>query len=154
MRDLEAKIKALKGEDKPEAHHYDDHHSQAQMAWRMVIELVTGLGIGFGIGYGLDSLLGTKPWLMILFILLGFAAGVNVMIRSARETEWPKRPTVTTPRGAQTKGPENGRRSTQRSSHNRRRHGTWCRCRTRCGRWSGLSPDGPVPGQAAVRPRR
>ncbi|MBM1816572.1 AtpZ/AtpI family protein [Sulfitobacter pseudonitzschiae] len=87
MRDLEAKIKALKGEDKPEAHHYDDHHSQAQMAWRMVIELVTGLGIGFGIGYGLDSLLGTKPWLMILFILLGFAAGVNVMIRSAREMQ-------------------------------------------------------------------
>ncbi len=87
MRDLEAKIKALKGEDAPKVHHYDEHHSQAQMAWRMVIELVSGLAIGFGIGYGLDTLLGTTPWLMIVFLLLGFAAGVNVMIRSAREMQ-------------------------------------------------------------------
>lgn len=87
MQALEVRIKALKGEDKPVAHHYDNHHSQAQMAWRMVIELVSGLAIGFGIGYGLDSLLGTSPWLMILFIFLGFAAGVNVMIRSAREMQ-------------------------------------------------------------------
>ena len=55
------------------------------MAWRMVIEMVSGLGIGFGIGYGLDALLGTLPWFMVLFTMLGFAAGVRVMLRSARE---------------------------------------------------------------------
>lgn len=53
----------------------------------MVIELVAGLGIGFGIGYGLDSLLGTKPILMVLFIFLGFAAGVKTMMRSAQEAQ-------------------------------------------------------------------
>lgn len=55
------------------------------MAWRMVIEMVSGLGIGFGIGYGLDVLLGTMPWMMVLFTLLGLAAGVKVMLRSAKE---------------------------------------------------------------------
>ena len=59
--------------------------SQADVAWRMVIEMVSGLGIGFGIGYGLDVLLGTKPWLMLILTLFGFAAGVKVMLRSATE---------------------------------------------------------------------
>jgi len=51
----------------------------------MVIELVAGLAIGFGIGYGLDRWLGTAPFLMVVFTLLGFAAGVKTMLRSARE---------------------------------------------------------------------
>ena len=53
----------------------------------MVTELVAGLGIGFGIGYGLDSLFGTLPWLMVLFTFLGLAAGVNVMMRTAKEVQ-------------------------------------------------------------------
>ncbi|RME18610.1 MAG: hypothetical protein D6801_01105 [Alphaproteobacteria bacterium] len=55
------------------------------MAWRMIVELVTGLLIGFGIGYGLDRLFGTGPLFLVLFVLFGFAAGVNVMLRTARE---------------------------------------------------------------------
>ena len=65
----------------------EEHYSQAHLAWRMVVELVVGLGIGFGIGYGLDSLLGTTPWLMVIFVLLGFAAGVKTMVRSAHEIQ-------------------------------------------------------------------
>lgn len=61
-----------------------DHHSMAQVGWRMVIELVSGLGIGAAIGYGLDVLLDTRPFLLVLFTLLGFAAGVKTMMRSAR----------------------------------------------------------------------
>ena len=81
---LEARIAAAKKtqERKP---HMEEHYSQAQLAWRMVIELVTGVGIGFGIGYGLDALLGTRPWLMMVFTGLGFIAGVKTMIRSAEE---------------------------------------------------------------------
>ncbi len=87
MQHLEAKLDALKAAQTSEKPHYEDHHSKAQLAWRMVIELVAGLGIGFGIGYGLDRLLGTTPWLMIVFIFLGFAAGVQTMMRSAREIQ-------------------------------------------------------------------
>ena len=46
-----------------------------------------GLGIGFGIGYGLDWAFGTTPWLMVVFVILGFIAGVKTMIRSAHEIQ-------------------------------------------------------------------
>lgn len=80
------RIKAVKKVHAPKPR-TPDHHSQAQLAWRMVIELVAGLGIGFGMGYGLDALFGTSPWLMIVFIFLGFAAGVKTMMRSAQEVQ-------------------------------------------------------------------
>jgi ATP synthase protein I len=53
----------------------------------MVIELVVGLAIGFGIGYGLDSVFDTMPLFLVSFILLGFAAGVKTMMRSAKEVQ-------------------------------------------------------------------
>lgn len=83
---LDARLAKLKGED-PAPHHMEEHYSQAQHAWRMVIELVAGLIVGFGIGYGLDIVLGTQPFLMVVFTLLGFAAGVLGMVRSAREMQ-------------------------------------------------------------------
>ncbi len=81
---LEKRIGEMKGGKAP-ASKMEEHHAQAHLAWRMVIELVTGIVIGFGIGYWLDSVFGTKPVFMVLFILLGFAAGVRVMLSSARE---------------------------------------------------------------------
>ena len=65
----------------------EDHHSQAHAGWRMVSELVAGLLIGFCIGYGLDSLFGTLPVFLVLFVLLGFAAGVKTMLRSAQDIQ-------------------------------------------------------------------
>ncbi|HEY0214033.1 MAG TPA: AtpZ/AtpI family protein [Paenirhodobacter sp.] len=62
-----------------------DSFRQLDTAWRMVIELVSGLGIGFGIGFGLDVALNTRPWFMLVFTLLGFVAGVRVMLRTATE---------------------------------------------------------------------
>ncbi|MFO6464586.1 AtpZ/AtpI family protein [Jannaschia sp. KMU-145] len=85
LKALEAKLAAKRPPE--EKDHMEEHYSQAQLAWRMVIELVAGLGIGFGIGYGLDALLGTQPWLMVVFTLLGFAAGVKTMISSAQEMQ-------------------------------------------------------------------
>jgi ATP synthase protein I len=43
------------------------------------------MAVGLGIGYGLDALFGTRPALMIVFALLGFAAGVRVMLGTARQ---------------------------------------------------------------------
>ncbi|MCI2400699.1 AtpZ/AtpI family protein [Aliiroseovarius subalbicans] len=82
LDDLDRRIKALKG-DEDEAASGAEGHNQANMAWQMVIELVSGLLIGFGIGYGIDAIFGTKPIFMVLFILLGFAAGVKVMLGTA-----------------------------------------------------------------------
>ena len=43
---------------------------------RVGIELVSALVVAVAIGYGLDRLLGTKPVLIAVFVLLGGAAGV------------------------------------------------------------------------------
>jgi len=86
MDALSARLEAVKEVHAPKPR-VPDHHSQAQLAWRMVIELVAGLVIGFGVGYGLDVLFGTSPWFMIVFIFLGFAAGVKTMMRSAAEVQ-------------------------------------------------------------------
>jgi len=87
LAQLEARIKDAKQAQAPEKAHQDEHYSQAAMAWRMVIELVAGLAIGFGIGLGLDALFGTRPIMLVLFILLGFVAGVKTMLRSAKEIQ-------------------------------------------------------------------
>ncbi|MBY6202114.1 AtpZ/AtpI family protein [Maritalea mobilis] len=87
LKALEEKLAKAKARQAPAKPHTEEHYSQAQLAWRMVIELVAGLGIGFGIGFGLDTLLGTRPWLMMVFTILGFIAGVKTMIRSAEEVQ-------------------------------------------------------------------
>ncbi len=86
LRRLEARIAAARG-DQPARPHQEEHYSQAQLAWRMVTELVVGLGLGLSIGLGLDTVFGTAPILMVLFTGLGFAAGINVMLRTAREIQ-------------------------------------------------------------------
>lgn len=85
LKALEAKLAKAKGAGQKERPRASRGFAQANMAWRMIVELVTGLLIGFGIGYGLDWLFGTGPLFLVLFILFGFAAGVNVMLRTARE---------------------------------------------------------------------
>ena len=86
LKSLDARIKAVKKAKTPEPK-LDDHYTGAQLAWRMVIELVAGIAIGFGIGYGLDALFGTMPVFLVIFILLGFAAGVKTMLRTAQEVQ-------------------------------------------------------------------
>jgi ATP synthase protein I len=84
MAELEERIAAARKAQAPKPRG-DEHYSAANLAWRMVIELVAGLGIGFGMGYGLDILFGTTPFLMLVFTLLGLAAGIKTMMRSAAE---------------------------------------------------------------------
>ena len=69
----------------PPPAHGEEHYSQASIAWRMVTELVAGIGLGLGLGLGLDAILGTRPVMLVAFTLLGFAAGVRVMMRTAEE---------------------------------------------------------------------
>jgi len=43
---------------------------------RVGVELLAALVVGGGIGWLLDGWLGTKPWLFLVFFILGFAAGI------------------------------------------------------------------------------
>ena len=50
---------------------------------RLSSELVAGVLVGAGLGWGFDRLLSTSPWGLIVFLLLGFTAGVINVMRSA-----------------------------------------------------------------------
>lgn len=83
LRDLEDRLSKLT--TKPESPRMMAGYDKGHIAWRMVTEMVAGILLGCGIGYGLDYLFGTKPFLMILFIFVGFAAGIKTMMRTAAE---------------------------------------------------------------------
>ena len=52
------------------------------MALRIGTELVAGLAVGVVIGWLLDRWLGTKPLFLILFFILGSAAGIMNVFRT------------------------------------------------------------------------
>jgi ATP synthase protein I len=51
--------------------------------FRMSTELVAGVLVGGGLGWLLDRWLGISPWGLIVFLMLGFAAGVLNVMRAA-----------------------------------------------------------------------
>jgi ATP synthase protein I len=51
--------------------------------FRLSTELVAGVLVGALIGWLLDRWLGISPWGLIVFLLLGFAAGVLNVMRAA-----------------------------------------------------------------------
>jgi ATP synthase protein I len=51
--------------------------------FRLSTEFVAGILVGAAIGWLIDRFAGTTPWGMIVFLLLGFAAGVLNMMRAA-----------------------------------------------------------------------
>ncbi len=106
VAELGERIRSLK-EDRQVL--YDREHpvNQAHLAWRMVIDLVVGVGVGAAVGFGLDHLLGTLPILMAVFTLLGLAAGVNLMLRTAREVDSAER-VMTRESDRATPGPDAG----------------------------------------------
>jgi len=54
---------------------------------RIAVELVAAVLVGTGIGIVLDKWLGTQPWLMILFFVLGCAAAFRNVYRTAQEID-------------------------------------------------------------------
>lgn len=59
--------------------------SGVALAFRLGAEFVSGVLVGSLIGYGLDHLFSITPWGLIVFTLVGFAAGVLNMLRASGE---------------------------------------------------------------------
>lgn len=53
------------------------------LALRLGADFVAGVVVGGAIGWGIDRLFGTSPWGLMIFLLLGFAAGILTVLRSA-----------------------------------------------------------------------
>ena len=57
------------------------------MAYRIAIEIVVAVVVCTGIGWAIDQWLGTTPWVMLVLLLLGFAAGLNNAVRTANRMD-------------------------------------------------------------------
>jgi len=82
--DIEARIQKVRAENEPDT---EPKHSTAGVAFRIGIDLISGVAFGVLAGLFLDSWLDTKPWMLIVFILLGTAAGIRNVIRTAATLE-------------------------------------------------------------------
>jgi ATP synthase protein I len=57
--------------------------SAMAIGFRLSSELIAGVVVGALLGWGFDRLLSTSPFGLIVFVLLGFVAGVVNVIRSS-----------------------------------------------------------------------
>ncbi len=60
-------------------------NSKLGIAFRLVTELMAALIVGGAIGWGLDLLFGTGPFLFIVMFMVGIAAGIFNVVRSAQQ---------------------------------------------------------------------
>jgi ATP synthase protein I len=54
-----------------------------ELAMRLGVEMVAAMVIAVVIGWGLDRLLHTSPWLMIVMVPVGMAAGIRNLVRAS-----------------------------------------------------------------------
>lgn len=87
LKRLEDRIEKARRVHEPPVSRAGQKFTQSSIAWRMVTELVAGMLLGLGLGWGLDSLFGTRPVFLVIFALLGFAAGIRTMMRTAGEVK-------------------------------------------------------------------
>jgi ATP synthase protein I len=87
---LEHRLSEVRGSrnirtDQSEAGSGDDNARASAMAlgFRLSSELIAGVAVGALLGWGFDRLLSTSPFGLIVFVLVGFTAGVLNVIRSA-----------------------------------------------------------------------
>ena|SRR5579872_508768 len=87
LNELERRLQQARGGQKLEQQPAPSPASPSQMgiAVRLVTELLAGVIVGRAIGWALDRVFGTSPILLIVCFLVGVAAGVLNVQRTARE---------------------------------------------------------------------
>ena len=85
LKDLDARLEAAKA--RREAAERPAVRGGIGAAVRVAVDLVAGIAVGVAIGYFLDRWLDTRPWMLILFFILGAAAGFRNVFRAAQRME-------------------------------------------------------------------
>jgi ATP synthase protein I len=82
---LEGKLATAQGR-RPQTSDNDQEGRGKAMgqALRLATELVAGVAVGGLIGWALDQLFDTAPFLMVVFLALGGAAGIMNVVRTAK----------------------------------------------------------------------
>ena len=84
LQELGAGLRRARGEPDPETPGPGRVNSrEMNLAFRVAIELAAAMFVGSLIGWFLDKWLGTTPWLLMLFLILGMASGTLTAFRAA-----------------------------------------------------------------------
>lgn len=89
IKQLEKRIAELKRKEaaarkeQPES----EYARASKAGFRVATELISAVIVGAAIGYLLDDWFGTKPWLMVAFLLTGGAAGMLNVYRFVQGEE-------------------------------------------------------------------
>jgi ATP synthase protein I len=86
--DLEARIARAQARSPAQAE--AEQRRQSDMSglsrgFRLASEFAAAIIVGAGLGYLIDMVLPTRPWAMVVLLLLGFAAGVLNVVRATKE---------------------------------------------------------------------
>jgi len=82
-RELEAVLSERSEQAKVAANGTKADKAGFGQALKLSSEFIAGVVVGAGLGWIIDRWLGTSPWGLIVFLLLGFGAGVLNVMRSA-----------------------------------------------------------------------
>lgn len=85
--ELQAQVDALHARrgtaEKSSARSAGRETGQMGLGFRISVEMLATLAVGTGMGFVLDRWLGTSPWLTLVFLVLGAAAGMRNAIKVA-----------------------------------------------------------------------
>jgi ATP synthase protein I len=84
---LAGKLASAHGRREPPPEEPEGRGKALGQAFRLATELVAGVVVGGFVGWALDGLLGTRPFLMVVFLILGAAAGIINVVRTAKSMQ-------------------------------------------------------------------
>jgi ATP synthase protein I len=85
---LEGKLAAVRSRKAPAPDQDPEGRGRAMgQALRLGTELVAGVLVGGFIGWALDKLFGSSPLMLVVFLILGAAAGILNVVRTAQRMQ-------------------------------------------------------------------
>jgi ATP synthase protein I len=87
LHDLEGKVRDARSRHELPSSAAQDRGSAMGQALKLATEMIAGVAVGGFIGWALDRWLGTTPILLVVFLILGAAAGILNVIRSAQRRQ-------------------------------------------------------------------
>jgi ATP synthase protein I len=84
LADIEERLRKAR-EKRDEVRQVEAPNSKLGIAFRLVTELMAAVIVGGAMGWGLDRILGTGPFLLIVMFMVGVAAGIFTVVRTAQQ---------------------------------------------------------------------
>ena len=87
LHDLEDKVRDARARHEPASSQARDRGAAMGEALKLAAEMIAGVAVGGFVGWAFDRWLGTAPILMVVFLILGAAAGILNVIRNAQKRQ-------------------------------------------------------------------